>query len=281
MARGSGAVVVTGASTGIGEACAKRLAAEGFTVFAGVRKEEDAERAAAAGTTPLRIDVTDQASIEAAAHQVTEATGAGGLAGLVNNAGVAVGGPLEYVDIDELRRQLEVNVIGPVAVTQALMPSLRKATGRIVNISSIGGRMAAPMLGPYAASKFALEAISDSLRRELRPWGMHVSVVEPGTIATEIWDKASGDADRMEAGLTPEAREHYGDLIAFMRSEISANPGKGLAPDAVAKVVSHALTASRPRTRYLVGREAKATAALAGALPDRAFDALIARMMKV
>ena len=177
-----GAVVITGASTGIGRASALDLDSRGFRVFAGVRKDEDAERLRSERPSiePLRIDVTDADSIAAARDRVTEAVDGAGLAGLVNNAGIAVPGPLEHLPIDEIRRQLEVNLIGQIAVTQAFLPLLRTARGRIVNIGSIGGRVALPLLGPYAGSKHAMEGITDSLRRELRPWGIEVSIVRPG-----------------------------------------------------------------------------------------------------
>jgi NAD(P)-dependent dehydrogenase (short-subunit alcohol dehydrogenase family) len=273
-------VVVTGASTGIGEATAARLGAEGFRVFAAVRSDSALEAAAAAGHEPLRLDVTDEASIRDAAATVDEAIGPAGLAGLVNNAGIAGGGPLEYIEAEEMRRHLETNLMGPFLVTQALLPALRRARGRIVNVSSIGARISPPMLGPYAASKAGLAAMSDSLRRELRPWGMHVAVIEPGTIATEIWTKGETEADRMEAALSEEAKERYSRLMDFARGEISASPGKGSPPDVVAKVILHALTSSRPRTRYLVGRDARAQAAVAGLLPHRAFDAVLGRVTK-
>jgi NAD(P)-dependent dehydrogenase (short-subunit alcohol dehydrogenase family) len=272
-----GAVVVTGASTGIGEACATHLASIGFRVLAGVRKPEDAERARAAGHEALTIDVTDEESIRSAAAQLDD----GPLAGLVNNAGVAVAGPLEFIPVAEFRRQLDVNVVGQVAVTQAFLPALRKARGRIVNMGSIGGRVALPLLSPYAASKFAMEAITDSLRRELRPWGMHVAIVEPGAIATPIWQKSRAANEELAAQSPPEVEQLYGKLIERIRAE-SANLGEtGLPPIEVAKAVAHALTASRPKTRYLVGREAKGRAAAAAILPDRAFDALVARLLGV
>ncbi len=203
-----GTAVVTGASSGIGEATARHLDSLGFTVFAGVRKPADAERVDAAGSERLRaleLDVTDADSVAAAAEKVREATAGTGLAALVNNAGIAVTAPLEFVPIDELRNQLEVNVIGQVAVTQALLPGLRAARGRIVNVSSIGGRIGLPLAGPYAASKFALEAISDSLRRELRHLGVKVVVIEPGGVKTPIWDKGTDTADAMLAKAPPEA----------------------------------------------------------------------------
>jgi NAD(P)-dependent dehydrogenase (short-subunit alcohol dehydrogenase family) len=276
-----GAVVVTGASSGIGEACARRLAGLGFQVFAGVRKPEDGERLAReiSGVTPLRIDVIDADSIAAAASSVSDATG-GRLVGLVNNAGIAVPAPLEHQPIDDFRRQIEVNLIGQVAVTQAFIPLLRAARGRIVNVSSIGGKVAVPLLGAYAASKFALEGFSDVLRRELRPWGIEVSVIEPGTIATPIWDKGIASGDVLQETMPPEAMRDYGPLIATVRTASEDGARNGLPPDAVAKDVEHALTAKKPRTRYLVGREAKSRAAAARYLPDRFVDRAIARVMR-
>jgi NAD(P)-dependent dehydrogenase (short-subunit alcohol dehydrogenase family) len=276
-----GAVVVTGASSGIGEACARRLAGLGFHVFAGVRKAEDGERLAREipGVTPLRIDVVDAGSIADAAASVEAKTG-GRLAGLVNNAGVAVPAPIEHQPIDDFRRQVEVNLIGQVAVTQAFLPRLRAARGRIVNVSSIGGKVAVPLLGAYAASKFGLEGFSDTLRRELRPWGIHVSVIEPGTIATPIWDKGIASGDELQQTMSADAQRDYGPLIATVRTASEQGAKTGLPPDAVAKDVAHALTARRPKTRYLVGREAKSRALLARIVGDRAIDQAVARVMR-
>ena len=279
-----GTAVVTGASSGIGEATARHLDSLGFTVFAGVRKPADAERVDAAGSERLRaleLDVTDADSVAAAAEKVREATAGTGLAALVNNAGIAVTAPLEFVPIDELRNQLEVNVIGQVAVTQALLPGLRAARGRIVNVSSIGGRIGLPLAGPYAASKFALEAISDSLRRELRHLGVKVVVIEPGGVKTPIWDKGTDTADAMLAKAPPEAEQLYGGLTRSMRAEAhKIATDTGVEPSVVAETIGKALTTERPKTRYLVGRDAKTRDAANRVLPDRAFDALIARTLK-
>jgi NAD(P)-dependent dehydrogenase (short-subunit alcohol dehydrogenase family) len=277
-----GTVVVTGASTGIGEATARHLDSLGFNVFATIRKDGDAERLRSRSSErlrPIHLDVSDSSSIEAAAAEVAEAVAGEGLAGLVNNAGIAVSGPIEFIPVDELRRQLEVNVVGQAAVTKAMLPMLRRARGRIVNIGSIGGRVALPLLGPYAASKFAMEALTDSLRRELRSLGVQVSIIEPGAISTPIWEKSSAAAATLMSDWTSDAEALYGDLIASVRSEAEKIPERGLPPSAVAKVVEHALTARRPKTRYLVGRDAKVRAAVARVLPDRAFDALIARAL--
>ena len=275
---GRGAVVITGASTGIGRACALDLDSHGFQVFAGVRRDEDADRLRAerASIEPIRIDVTDAGSIAAARDRVREAVGTAGLAGLVNNAGIAVPGPLEHLPIDELRRQLEVNLIGQVAVTQAFMSLLRTARGRIVNIGSIGGRVALPLLGPYAASKHAMEGLTDSLRRELRPWGIQVSIVRPGPIATEIWERGNANADDLLERM-PGAAADYGPAIERGRAFAAQRTAQAVPASTVAEVVRHALTADKPRTRYLVGPQARTLATLRAVLPDRWFDALLER----
>jgi NAD(P)-dependent dehydrogenase (short-subunit alcohol dehydrogenase family) len=279
---GRGGVVVTGASSGIGRACALHLDALGFQVFAGVRKDADAEGLRAEGSErlePLVIDVTDRAAIEAASGRVRERVGEAGLAGLVNNAGIAVSAPLEFIPIDELRRQLEVNVIGQVAATQAFLDLLRKRRGRIVNIGSVGGRIALPFVGAYAASKFALEAITDSLRRELRPWGISVSIVEPGAISTSIWEKGTSTADAILEQLPPKAHQLYGGAMDTVRNVAQETARRGIPPENVAKTVAHALTAPRPRTRYVVGRDARTRIAVARVVSDRTFDRLVARTM--
>ncbi|MCH7811697.1 MAG: SDR family oxidoreductase [Chloroflexi bacterium] len=279
---GRGAVVITGASTGIGEACALRLDKKGFRVFAGVRKDEDGERLkgqASERLTPVRIDVTDEASISAAAETVAAAVGEAGVAGLVNNAGIGVPGPLEFLTSDDLRRQFEVNVIGQLAVTRAFLPLIRRATGRIVNIGSIAGRMATPFLGLYSASKFAMEALTDSLRQELRPWGIHVSIVEPGSIATPIWQKAQAEADELEKNLPEEAMALYGKPFAAMREAARKFEEAGIPPDEVAKFVEHAITAKTPKTRYVVGRDAQIQRVLAKVAPDRLRDRLVAQQL--
>jgi NAD(P)-dependent dehydrogenase (short-subunit alcohol dehydrogenase family) len=267
-------VVVTGASSGIGEACAQRLARAGWNVLAGVRREEDAERLRGNGVRPVRLDVTDAEQIRAAA----ESLGDGALHGLVDNAGIAIAGPLEFLPTDELRRQLEVNVVGQVAVIQAFMQHLRRGRGRVVLVGSIAGRSALPFLGAYAASKHAIEAIGDALRVELRPWGMHVAVVEPGSIATAIWRKGAETADEIQSRLPPAAGELYGARIAAFRRLAEQRGARGIPADAVAEVVEHALTAERPRPRYVVGRDARIRAALE-LLPTRARDNLLERIM--
>jgi len=274
----SGTVLVTGASTGIGEACAAHLASIGFQVLAGVRREADARRLDEhPGVRSLMLDVTDPAAVAAAARAASE-SGGGRLSGLVNNAGIAVAAPLEMVPLDDLRRQLEVNVVAQVAVTQAMLPLLRAARGRIVNIGSAVGLVAVPLLGPYAASKFALEAITDVLRREVAAQGVRVAIVEPANVRTPIWDKSERDADAIGAG--PEAERLYGPLIRAVRRQAEHARVEGVPPRAVAEVVAEALTAPRPRTRYPVGREARGRAIAARVLPDRALDRAVARRLR-
>jgi NAD(P)-dependent dehydrogenase (short-subunit alcohol dehydrogenase family) len=251
----------------------------GFQVFAGVRNPADGERLSEAASdrlVPVHLDITDAESIRTAAEAVTGALGASPLRGLVNNAGVAVASPLEFVPIDALRRQFEVNVIGQVAVTQAFLPSLRRSQGRIVNMSSVSGRFASPFVGPYSASKFALEALSDALRLELRPWAIPVSIVEPGVIATPIWQKSLSAADELNAGMPPEAHELYGRAVQALRDGVQ-NIG-GIPADRVARVVAHALTARRPRTRYIVGHDARIGIGLTY-LPTRVRDWLVAKRL--
>ncbi|MCX7784161.1 MAG: SDR family oxidoreductase [Meiothermus sp.] len=270
-------VLITGASTGIGKACALWLQDRGYRVFAGVRQMADAEalqQKSRGALTPVLLDVVDEASIREAAQFVLSQ--APQLDGLVNNAGIAVAGPLEFVPLQELRRVLEVNVVGQVAVTQAFLPLLREASGRVVLMSSISGRVAAPLMGPYAASKFALEAIGDALRRELGRWGIEVSIIEPGNIQTPIWGKGIAWGEELKQRLSPRATELYGRAMDGILHYIRAQDGKGLHPDEVARVVEQALTSPRPKTRYVVGRDARAGALLARLLPDRWVDRFIA-----
>ncbi len=273
------AVLVTGASTGIGRATALYLKARGFRVFASVRKEKDA--ADLPGATPVVLDVTDAESIRAASDSVSRALGDEALAGLVNNAGIAVTGPLEFLEMSDVRRQFEVNVFGPVLVTQAFLPLLRRANGgRIVNMSSISGRIAAPLLGPYSMSKFALEAFSDALRRELEPFGLSVSVVEPGVIKTPIWDKGVDSSKERFARMPARAHQFYGGRIETLRALAEEMGESGAPAEEVAKAVHHALVSRRPKTRYLVGRDAKLTAKLAWLLPDRAIDRILRKRFR-
>ena len=278
-----GYVVVTGASTGIGQATATRLAAQGFVVFAGVRKSADAERLQSQslpGLRPLMIDVANGESVKRAAAEVTEAVGNSGLKGLVNNAGVSFGGPLEFQELDEIRAMFDVNVLGLIAVTQALLGLVRKGGGRIVNMSSVGGKISVPFVSAYSATKFGVEAISDALRVELRPWGIKVACIEPGSIATPLWERGFEQFDKQVKNLTPEAIELYGDLIPRMRKLTERTAKVGIPPARVADAVEHALTSPRPKTRYLVGNDARGQSVLR-LLPDKGRDALLARVVGI
>jgi NAD(P)-dependent dehydrogenase (short-subunit alcohol dehydrogenase family) len=271
-----GRVLVTGASSGIGEACALRLARSGWDVLAGVRADADAERlrGSTGGLEPVTLDVTEPASIAAAVDQLGE----GPLEGLVNNAGIAVSMPLEFLPLEELRRQLEVNLVGQVAVTQAFLPHLRSGRGRIVNVGSIAGRSSLPFLGAYAASKHGLEAVTDALRIELNPFGIEVVIVEPGTISTPIWRKGAERFQRLAAELPPDVATLYGERLAAFREAATAAARRAEPADEVAKVVERALSAERPKTRYLVGRDARRRAAVER-LPDRLRDRVYERVL--
>jgi NAD(P)-dependent dehydrogenase (short-subunit alcohol dehydrogenase family) len=271
-------VVITGASTGIGKACALHLDQLGYRVFACVRKQKDAEllqRQASNQLVQLYVDVTKKESITSAAKAVGEAVGENGLAGLINNAGIAFGGPLEFLPIDQLRQQLEINVIGQISVTQAFLPLLRQGEGRIINMGSISGRVAMPFLGPYAASKFALGALTDSLRVELYPWDMQVSIIEPGSIDTPIWDKSLSAVDQLVDVWSPQVHELYGSAMTSTRQAVAEAGQSAASVDEVVKAVMHALTAKRPKTRYLVGRRTWLAALVAKLMSDRVRDRVI------
>lgn len=276
--------LVTGASTGIGRATALELARAGFLVFAGVRKPEDGEALVAEAQgelEPVLLDVTDPEAIERAAALIAQRGGERGLAALVNNAGVAYTGPLEFVPLDDFRRQLEVNLIGQLAVTRAVLPQLRLAGGRIVNVTSIGGLVATPFFGAYCASKFALEAVSDCLRTELRPWGIKTIAIEPGSISTEIWSRGQSIADELRERTEPQVEELYGEALAQTEKVSAATGARGIPPEEVARTIHKAITVRRPRARYLVGRDAREMKLASRLLPDRLFDRLVARSLKL
>jgi NAD(P)-dependent dehydrogenase (short-subunit alcohol dehydrogenase family) len=278
MANRDKTVLITGASTGIGEACAMYLTRCGWRVFAGVRKKIDAEaltEKSFGSLTPVFLDVSDQEAIAVAAAEVQEMVGDLGLDALVNNAGIAVAGPLEFVPVDYLRRQLEVNVVGQIAVTQAFLPHLRRAQGRVILMGSVSGRCSLPLFGPYCASKFALEAIADALRLELRPWGMHVAIVEPGATKTSIWGKGAAQNQVMLAGLPAKAGKLYGDMLRRLDEIVRHTSETALPPTRIAKVVEHALTTHHPRARYLIGGMGRVQLVL-DALPTRVRDHVLA-----
>ncbi len=280
----TGAVFITGASTGIGAATALHLAALGHRVFAGVRKAEDGEALQRRGgvlIVPVIIDVTSAASIVSAMQTVGAAAGVGGLGALVNNAGIAVSGAWEYVGRERLLNQFEVNVFGTVAVTQAFLPLVRRGKGRIIIVTSIAGKHAPPFYGPYAASKHALEAFGDSLRLELRPWGVPVSLIEPGAIDTPIWDKGLSLADEVMNEMPADARDRYAPYIEAARRSGEKAGRNGIAPERVAEAIAHAVRSPRPETRYFVGRDARLRAIAMRVLPDRVLDTLTWTGMKM
>jgi NAD(P)-dependent dehydrogenase (short-subunit alcohol dehydrogenase family) len=268
-----GTILVTGASTGIGRACALRFADRGYRTFAGVRKSADAESLQADSSgkiEPLLLDVTRSESIGAALATVGDRP----LAGLINNAGIVTVGPVELLPIDAWRKQFEVNVIGLVAVTQAFLPLLRQGRGRIVNVGSIAGRSALPGSGAYDATKFAVEAITDVLRMELHAWGISVSLIEAGAVATPIWEKSLQGADDLSREVASERYALYQSLMASVRKEVADSMCHALPVEKVVNAVEHALTARKPKTRYLVGKDAWIWVLL-NFLPDRWRDRLI------
>jgi len=272
------AVLITGASSGFGEITARLLAERGFLVYAGVRRAEDGDRVAATigeRCVPVIIDVTDAQSIAAAALRLREA---GGIYGLVNNAGIALPGPMEYFPLDELRRQFEVNVFGAVAVTQAMLPLLRASLGRIVNVGSITGRSAIPMMGAYCSSKSALNAITNVARMELESFGIAVSYIEPGSFRTPIWNRSEAASEEMMGKFPPQALDQYSGLISGTRAFAKEQARSSGDPIAVAEAIAAALTASRPKARYTVGKDTRMLILL-NFLPLSMRDRLLASMM--
>jgi NAD(P)-dependent dehydrogenase (short-subunit alcohol dehydrogenase family) len=284
VGRGEGAtsmrsIVITGVSSGIGYGAAKEFARNGYRVFGSVRREEDAERLGAelgAGFVPLLFDVTDREAVLGAAERVGEVLGGSGLAGLVNNAGTAIGGPLMLQPLDEVRRHFEINVVGMISVTQAFLPLLgarkprRREPGRILNMSSVGGKIASPFIGAYAGTKHAVEGISDSLRRELLPYGIDVIVIEPGAVRTEIWDKGAVGAKRYDDTDYAEPLARFGEYAQGLAKN-------GYTPEQFGRFVREVFEKRRPRTRYAISPRKLTGFTLPRLLPDRWLDRLIAR----
>lgn len=268
-------VVVSGASTGMGAATVKELARNGFHVLAGVRREIDADALRADGIEPHILDVTVDSHVAAIADRVARDVHGRSLRALVNNAGISANAPVETLPIAEWRQVFEVNLFGHVAMTQALLPALRRSGGTVVNISSVGGKVVLPTYGAYAGSKFALEAVSDSLRRELGGQGIKVVVVEPGAVKTEMLDRGIANADRLKAAMTTDELERYGDLVAAVSEQARSFGRDGVSAEAAAKVIARAVSARRPRTRYTIGRDAAVLVRLARVLPDRALDRVV------
>ncbi len=275
-------IVITGASTGIGAACALLLDKLGYFVFADVRKQEDWEKLqeqASSNLKPIFLDVTESASIESAVKTVTNLFGDSGILGLVNNAGIVVSSPLELLPIAEFKKQMDINVTGQLAVTQGFLGLLRQGQGRIVNMGSISGRSAAPFMGAYNASKFALEALTDVMRMELKPWGISVSIIEPGAIATPIWQKSFMQVDTARKNLPQSAETLYGEAMNAVRQQVETIASGGISADIVAQAVVQALTAKQPKTRYVVGKDAKIAVLLKYLLPDQVYDRVMLSSM--
>ena len=269
------AVLVTGTARGIGRATVLRLAAAGWDVIAGVRRPEDGAAlvaAAAAGgrITPVTLDITSEADLAALDSALPAELDA-----VVNNAGIVVGGPVEAVPAAELRRQLDVNIVGQASVTQAVLPRLRRSKGRVVFISSLSGRIATPLTGPYNASKFGLEGLADALRLELAPWGIRVVIVEPAQTDTDMWQQAEAQLERDVATLAPEHRQLYAKHIEGFRKSIPRARKMATSPDGAAAVIEKALTARRPKARYVVGTPAQIQGVMSQLTPTPVLDAFL------
>jgi NAD(P)-dependent dehydrogenase (short-subunit alcohol dehydrogenase family) len=271
-------IVVTGASTGLGAAAARELARRGFHVLAGVRRDRDADAIRSAGIEPVILDITEPEHVAALAARVADDPRV--LHALVNNAGIQVNGPVEALPMAQWRWVFEVNLFGHIAVTQALLPALLRSKGRVINISSIGGRAAMATYGAYAGAKFALEAVSDSLRREVAPLGVPVIVVEPGGVRTEMAGRGIATANHLAADMTPEQAERYGGLVRANNAMMASGTASGLTAEAAARVVVKAVTTRRPRTRYTAGRDAALIIPLTRMLSDRTLDRILAANLR-
>ncbi len=271
-------MVVTGASTGLGLATARALAARGYHVLAGVRREADASAIRAEGISPVILDITRPSDVASLASQV--AASEFPLRALINNAGISVNAPVETLPLDEWRRLFDVNLFGQVAVTQALLPFLHASSGRIVNISSVGGKVAMATYGPYAGTKFALEAVSDALRRELAPHGVDVVVVEPGAVRTEMGSRGAATATGLAAKMSAEHQRRYGGLVEAVVAHSLRFTRAGMPAEKAGGIVADAATIRRPRTRYTIGRDAGFLTRLVRVLPDRLLDRVTAATLR-
>jgi NAD(P)-dependent dehydrogenase (short-subunit alcohol dehydrogenase family) len=273
-------VVVTGASTGIGAATTRALAGRGFHVLAGVRRDTDADALRATNIEPIMLDITNEAEIAALVKRIADDPTRRPLRALVNNAGVGVNAPVETLPLPAWRQLFEVNLFGHVAMIQALLPALIARRGTVVNISSVGGKIAMATYGPYAGTKFALEAVSDALRREVGPLGVKVVVVEPGAVTTEMLGRVAVTGARITGGMTQEQRGRYASLMHSIIAQAQAAAPKGVPAEEAGRVIADAITSTRPRTRYTVGRDAAIIVRLVRVLSDRLLDSLLARSLK-
>lgn len=275
-----GLVVVTGASTGMGATTARELARRGFHVLAGVRQDSDADPIRATNIEPVILDITRPDHVKALAERIAADPAHRPLRALVNNAGIAVNAPVETLPIAGWRRQFEVNLFGQIAVTQALMPALLASSGRVVNISSVGGKVAMATYGAYAGTKFALEAVSDALRREIAPLGVQVVIVEPGGVRTQMSARGIATANDLAADMTHEQSNRYGPLVQAIVAQAADFARNGLSAEKAALVIARAVTDRRPRTRYTVGRDAALLTRLSRILPDRVLDRILAANLR-
>ncbi|MEU4237386.1 SDR family oxidoreductase [Actinoplanes sp. NPDC026619] len=273
-------VLISGASTGMGAATARELAGRGYHVLAGVRRESDAAALRGPNVEPVFLDVTDPAQIEAVAGRIAADPARRPLRAVINNAGIAINAPVELLSMDEWRRQFEVNLFGHIAVTKAVLPALLASSGRVVNISSVGGKVALPTYGAYAGAKFAMEGMSDALRRELAPHGVQVVVVEPGGVQTEMTGHGIERMNDTIAGMTPAERGRYGGLLQAIISQATGFTKAGLPAEAAGRIIADAATVRRPRARYTVGRDAAILTRLSRLLSDRALDRVMAANLR-
>ncbi|WP_433619195.1 SDR family NAD(P)-dependent oxidoreductase [Paenibacillus cellulositrophicus] len=274
-------VVVTGTSSGIGRATAEQLAAEGFHVLAGVRRQEDADKIKRKNIEPVIVDVTNINTLKALAERVEQDPLGRPLRAVVNNAGIAVNAPLEMVPLDEFRRQIEVSVIGQVAVIQALTPALLNSGGRVVNIGSLGGKVSMPGFGIYSAAKYAMEAINDSLRREMSSFGLKVIMITPGGVSTGLSEQGITTAERLAKLMTPDQHRRHDRLFDAVKAQAETWATDGIRPEKVAAVVSRAIHVRKPRTRYTVGRDSALLTRLVRILPDKLLDRMLRSQMKL
>ncbi|KGP83407.1 MULTISPECIES: SDR family oxidoreductase [unclassified Paenibacillus] len=274
-------VIVTGTSSGIGRATAEQLAAAGFHVLAGVRRQEDADKIKQKNIEPVILDVTNIDTLKALAERVEKDPLGRPLRAVVNNAGIAVNAPLEMVPLDEFRRQIEVSVIGQVAVIQALTPALLNSGGRVVNIGSLGGKVSMPGFGIYSAAKFAMEAINDSLRREMSSFGLKVIMITPGGVSTGLSEQGITTAERLAKLMTPDQHRRHDRLFDAVKAQAETWAKDGIRPEKVAAVVSRAIHVSKPRTRYTVGRDSALLTRLVRILPDKLLDRMLRSQMKL
>ncbi|MFD7508046.1 SDR family oxidoreductase [Streptomyces sp. NPDC059853] len=273
-------ILITGASTGMGAATARELARRGFHVLASVRRQSDADTLRSAGLEPVLLDITDPEQIASVSQRIADDPAGRPLRAVINNAGIAINAPVEVLSMEQWQRQFDVNFFGHVAVTKAVLPALHASGGRVVNISSIGGRVAMPTYGAYAAAKFAMEAMSDSLRRELAPHGVQVVVVEPGGVKTEMTGHGIERANDTMATLSPTQRSRYGGLLQAIINQATSFTDSGLSAEAAALVIAKAATARRPRTRYTIGRDAAVLTRLSRILSDKALDRMLAANLR-